>query len=344
MKFKEKIINIDFYDFDDSLIKIVEQYYNIGEFIAVQPIILDGEYASLLEVRSETSKKMIFTTTFGKYFLKQIPWYCDSDDDLQFSINNQLNLYNKNIPMAKIIQNNEGNYYINVNNKKFVVFEYINGRRFTGKIEEIKSAALSLAKINSELPIGNDRTDYFKIIEDQIEIIDFGEYSDFKTYLLKFINNINNNFSINWFYNLEPITLHGDFNKWNLVFDPSNSEVLGVLDFDNIDCGPRIRDLSEAILSFGVICYKKDSTNFTEKVYSKENFVYAKEFYKAYNFHADLSDLERFLLPDLIKVVFLELVTLGLIRKDFSLNQLLINNIKLFIQDEINVLVKELYN
>ncbi|MGI2792248.1 phosphotransferase [Bacillus cytotoxicus] len=231
-----------------------------------------------------------------------------------------------------------------MNNKKFVVFEYLNGRRFTGKIEEVRNAAFALAKMNSELPVGNNRTDYFKIIEDQIDIINFGEYSDFKTYLLEFINNINNKFSINGFHNLEHVILHGDFNKWNLVFHPSNDEVLGVLDFDNIDCGPRIRDLSEAILSFGAICYKKDSTNFTEEIYSRDNFVYAKEFYKAYNHLSDLSELERCFLPDLIKIVFLELVTLGLIRKDFILNQLLINNIKLFIQDEINVLVEELYN
>ena len=126
---KAKPVSADFFNFDESTIHLIAQEFMLPELDEFYPILLDGETCGLLEVRSETSRKMIVgsSVTGKKFFLKQIPWYCDDDEKVKFSHDMQLYLAEEGQPVARIQTTKSGGTYWPVNNVKLVLFECIDG-------------------------------------------------------------------------------------------------------------------------------------------------------------------------------------------------------------------------
>src|SRR5215469_14507777 len=103
MPVKQKPISPSFFNFDEGVIQIIADAYDLKEIDTVCPILLDGNQVSLLEVRSETSRKIVLETVDKSFFLKQVPWYCDDEELLSFSHQFQKELFTLGLPVARII-------------------------------------------------------------------------------------------------------------------------------------------------------------------------------------------------------------------------------------------------
>src|SRR3954463_3439257 len=106
--------------------------YGIGELRAVRTVVVEGDRIILLGEKSETSRKYLIETSTGRYFLKEVPWYCDDPDKITFSVALGNHLSAEGLPVPKALRCVNGDPYASVKGSSFVLFEYRPGRLFDG--------------------------------------------------------------------------------------------------------------------------------------------------------------------------------------------------------------------
>lgn len=208
---------------------------------------------------------------------------------------------------------------------KFVLFEHVEGRRYTASSEQIASSAKTLAELNKcpfIPPQGHVPEDQFTFVRNHIDLLksvdkDEGEYTEEIKILSTILDKTEADCRASAWDTLSPGIVHGDYSPWNLLYKKDGS-VKAVLDFDNCAHGSRLQDLSEALVTFAYIDYKKDSTNFVPITKNTADVTVASDFLKSYTDVAPLSQEETNCLPHLVKATMIEFFCLGLVRKDFG--------------------------
>ncbi|MGH3721155.1 MAG: phosphotransferase [Pseudonocardiaceae bacterium] len=325
---KREAIFVDFFNLDERALGIIEDRYGLTGLDCFLPILLDGDECTLLEVRSATSKKAIVETESGLYFFKQIPWYCDTVEQITASTTIQRQLREAGSPLPGIVPTKNASLWTKIGDAKFVLFEFASGRRYSGTKEQKLGSARTLATMHLQEVTASTapKEDIFELARDHIVLL--GDTAtkrahDARTVLSDFINILSraetHARSLGW-STLPLVAIHGDYNPWNLLFR-EDGEVAAILDFDNCDVAQRLHDVAEAILTHCILRYRKDSTNFASIQVDGLDIRAISDFLNTYEGVAPLTSTERKCLPYVVQAIYIELTCLGMIRQDIDLNE-----------------------
>lgn len=344
MLIEKKEVDVHFGMILDQILFHVLKNYGFDDSWIVLPFINANKKPVAFNRRSETARKAVILYKNELYILKEIPWYCSSEDFVKYEMNFQQILRNENIIIPEIITNLEGNLYTKIklfNQEKFFFLQkYIQGKSWDETESKLISAAENLAKLhkcsmkNSKKIIKEfkpPKSTVFDLADRMLNVLEQGKLNkrnstDYKKneIIQKFCNeckrkNISaKKWAIENGYSQLAIPVHGDYNPWNIIFDAYYNEVVGIIDFDNSIIDNTVHDVVEAILDFCLFTYKDQRTIF-ENVPTKFNKSYAKLFLKTYIEEYGKEFMNTF--PYISQValsIAIELISLGLERGDYK--------------------------
>lgn len=331
MPVERKPVDLNFFNMEEEFLHFMLAQYDLGELIAVSPFILSGPYLELLEVRSQTSKKLILHTCRGTYFLKQIPWYADSETILNFSHSFQLFLKKNGFPLPKILPTKSGTTFIEFNQQKFFLSEFIEGRPFQNRPEDIEAAALCLAQLHHLSEFFNPaepwpRENLVEILGNHIDLVQNIAVSSVENNhkrkeimaTLDRLGDLKNDLEVALekrdIYHIPPIAVHGDFIPWNLAL--GKGEVSAVYDFDNSCMDTRLHDVGEAVAAFFGLDYEGNTSNHRPAIRTYLDEDATVKFLESYHSNHPLGREQIKALPLFITGAWLECLLLGFVRGD----------------------------
>ena len=330
MPVREKPISPEFFNFDDHTLRVVEREFMIKDLDAFYPLLLDGQNCTLLEIRSETSRKAVVGATGSskRYFLKQVPWYCDDQERLSFSHAFQSHLTSASQPVPRLHLTQSGGTWVEVRDAKFVLFDFVAAERFAGNILQVRGAAEGLARIHTVVYPEDVRLaepqDLFSFARDHVDLLrDAHRFDDMlavKSLVDDLYRRVESLYTkaieLGW-ATLPSQPVHGDYSPWNVLFEADGS-IAAILDFDNCDFGPVIHDVAEGLVTFCAVRYRQDSTNFAGSP-TCWDFDRGREFLASYERIRPLSAVEVACVPILVDLILTEFLCLGLVRRDLTL-------------------------
>ncbi|MCI3934368.1 phosphotransferase [Streptomyces sp. AN091965] len=309
-----------FFNFDEHDLAEIARAYGLRTADAFYPILLDGETATLLEVRSATSRKAMIEDEGRRWFLKQIPWYAQDEQQLDFSHAYQAAAHRGTGLAPAIRRTLDGASRLRLGGSVFVLFEHVKGVRHTGGVAQLHSAGEALARLHACAPSldAAPGEDYLRLVADHLALA--ADTSD--PSLRPLVELLGGELAharqelhrAGW-EQLPQTAVHGDVNPWNLLFT-ERGQVTAVLDFDNCDRGSRLRDLAEAVLTFGGLAYDQDSTAFARPFRCEVRAERAGRLVAGYRGASPhpFTEAELRCADPLLRTVFVELAALGVIK------------------------------
>ncbi|MEV5985971.1 phosphotransferase [Streptomyces sp. NPDC052051] len=306
-----------FFAFDGGLLRQLSVAYGLGPLTGFRPVLLDGDHVTLIDIRSQTSRKMIIETADGdRLFLKQIPWYCEQDT-LTLATAWQAQATAAGLPVPRILRTTEGSAWYDIGGSSFTLTEYVPGRRYTGTPHDRAQAARTMALLHStpaDIPNAPSE-DAFVGALDHIALAPVTSASTAALDLMRHaVRSWAAQAAASGWESLTGQLTHGDTNPWNLIYTDTAA---ALIDFDNAHRGPSLRDVAEALLSFCAVRYRQDTTNFAPAVPGLINRGEAADILTAYTQVRALTSVERACLPPAGGAVAVGLVCLGLMRGDY---------------------------
>ncbi|MEV6310562.1 phosphotransferase [Streptomyces sp. NPDC051840] len=325
MPVREKPRSTTFANLDERALGVIAERYRLRDVDCFLPILLDGNRCTLLEVRSETSKKVVVECAEERYFFKQIPWYCDTPEQVEVSTALQARLRLAGLPVPRLLPTDSGELWTVIGEETYVLFDFSHGLRYGAHPGQLTAAAATLGRLHRaavHVP-GAPGESVFRLAHDHLDLLGHvagGEGRDLGSApatLRALAEEAERRAGALGFGELPAVAVHGDYNPWNLLFDEDDA-VTAVLDFDNSDVASRLHDLAEALLTFCVLAYREDSTNFARLQPPLPDGGRVTAFLTAYTAVAPLTARERDCLPWAVRAVLVELLALGLIRADLD--------------------------
>lgn len=273
-------------------------------------------------VISFTSRKGILYGLDGKaYFAKQKPPYSLQGQRLFNAAQMQIALSECLPYVPPIIKTRKGQPYACLHKATYFLTPYIPGDYYIGRREQSFSAAYILGEIHATalrlLPPAPVATDS---IEETFNLIKLAAQLDFPNKELhkalmdqmkEILHSIRHqNTSINGW-------LHGDFAPFNIVFH--RDATIAVNDFDNVTYGPLCRDVAECVLTHCGIHYAGATSSMRPPILTTLDTDRAKGMISAYLQSSGLPLKELSDIPYQVIYVWFELIAVGLLRGDFSL-------------------------
>ncbi|MFD7712653.1 phosphotransferase enzyme family protein [Streptomyces sp. NPDC059786] len=320
---REKPLFRDLLNLDDRVLGLVAERYALPEADCFLPVLLDGDRCSLLEVRSDTSKKAMVEAAGERYFLKQIPWYCDSPEQIAVSTRIQEGLRRAGVPVARLRPTRDNRLWTSFGGESFVLFDCVEGLRYRKTPGQDAFAARTLAQLHRAAVMvdGAPAEDVFTLAADHIGLLRsvVPAAAGAASVLEELLAPAERQARSAGFDALPVTAVHGDFNPWNLLFT-EDQQVAAVVDFDNCDVASRLHDVAEALLTFCVVRYADDTTNFAFNQARTVDRSAVDAFLTHYEEVWPLTPTERACLPPALGAVWIELTCLGLLRGDFTLD------------------------
>lgn len=318
MENKKKPLDYTFNNLTNDIVRECFINWNITKDFIFLPFIGDKNTILTLNTRSETSKKVIVKVGDKIYFFKEIPWYCSNKDFLDFSLSFQDFLYNNKFKLPKIILTRGGDKYQFVKNKYYTLHEFIMGESWDLNSEKAYNIGKYIAKFHKialkfDHPnIKNYSIGLYESTKDMVSLLDDKELKNNLNNLLeKYYSELSN-------YDGIKSLVHGDCNPSNFIFE--NNDVAAIVDFDNVKYDNPIRDLAEIIITFGIVKYKNNSSNY-ESLFNPIDFTIVRRILKGYKeTNSDFYDKIINNLVPTIKILFIELYSLGILKNDFNYN------------------------
>jgi Ser/Thr protein kinase RdoA (MazF antagonist) len=231
--------------------------YGLGAVTAVHTVVVEGDQVVLLGEKSETSRKYLIETSGGRHFLKEVPWYCDEPDRIEFSADFGNRLAEAGLPVPMARRGSRGAAYVSAAGSRFVLYDYRPGRLFDGSVIQKASAARGLARLHATaaglVPRGTAPAESVRgVVRDHLRLATetrpeqagpatgFGRLG---SVLLDVLPD-----------EVDDSPVHGDFIPWNTAYDASG-ELHAIYDFDNACLGSPLRDLGKALSSFNFLPY-----------------------------------------------------------------------------------------
>jgi hypothetical protein len=347
MLVEKKNIDTQFGMIPDEILNYVLSMYQFDNSWLVLPFINVNKKAIAINRRSETARKAVILYKSELYILKEIPWYCSNEEFVNYEVNFQMILKENRIPIPEIIKNSNEKLYTKINlmnqEKFFFLQRYIKGSSWIGLDENLKDSAKSLARLhNASMENRNkiireynppkssvfDLADkMLKVLEEVINekkekisakvLIDLQAFCSYA----KEKNQWAKSFAIKKGYDEISCPIHGDFNPWNLIYDSNNSNITGIIDFDNSILDNPIHDVVEAILDFCFFKYKTQRMIFKgiPDEFNKHN---AKVFFEHYiNECSEGSNKFNKYISEVAVAISIELISLGLVRGDYDFDE-----------------------
>ena len=299
-------------------------------------VVLESSYAFKIQKThypnsiSLTSRKAILETDKGRYFLKEKPQYCSDELLIQKSSLFQ-DFCSQNTPhVPKIIKTVRGNYYFEFENRKFFLSEYIDGKPFSGSVNDIESMldvikSLNLAGmkflVNSNLPkdiikkfnsyqIATLIPNLIKYVRTEEDKSIFGKIQETLKALTTEYDLIGND---------QYIMAHSDCILFNFIFTKSQTYLI---DFDNAKVLPRIHDLAEFFVSATMLNYLAEITNLKKPVFLTPNKSFKGIVLNYYKNKLKLTKKEVSLFPIVVDIVWLWTLCLSVLKEDYVLEDL----------------------
>ncbi|MBH1937793.1 phosphotransferase [Streptomyces sp. AV19] len=307
-----------FFSFDGGLLHQLSDAYGLGPLTGFRPILLDGDRCTLIDVRSQTSRKMVIEGSDGtRLFLKQIPWYCERDT-LLLATRWQTQARAAGAPVPRLLHTRAGAPWFEIAGSYFTLTEYVPGHRYTGTADDRAQAGAAIARLHAttvdapsapaenafagalaHIALTRESTAVSHTVLDAMEraVHTWAEQAD----------------ASGWDTLAGQLT-HGDTNPWNLIYTDAGAMLI---DFDNAHRGPSLRDIAEALLSFCSVHYQQDSTTFAPVLPGPIDRAAAADLLGAYARVRRPSPVEAACIPPAGGAVAVGLVCLGLLRGDY---------------------------
>ncbi|TWP50434.1 phosphotransferase [Lentzea tibetensis] len=305
--------------FDDRHLHALRVAYGLADVDALLPVIMDGEFASLLDVRTETSRKALLEDELGTWFVKQVPWYADDEAELarRHALTRQLASTGLVPRKRKTV---DGLGWTRIEGAAFEVTEYRRGHRFDGSARQVRAAGSALATLH-DCPISHDgpAEDYRSLVAKHVRLAEeVGAPPRLRAVLRECEAALPAQLPDDVWHALPQTFVHGDYSPWNVVFGPG--DVLAVVDFDNSDVGSRLRDVVEGVLTAAGVRYQGDSTNFARPFRCELDEGLAAAFLAGYlgTTLTPFTEAELSCLRGVVRAVHVELVALAVLRGEID--------------------------
>lgn len=320
-----------------TLAKALEQY-GITEYITYPYLNINQTVIPVNRI-SETSRKALVEDRDGSlYFLKEIPWYIQSEPHAVSIIQLQHELTKAAVKVPTVQLTTSGQLIARVDNSRMLYLqEYLlDGTMYEGKMEQARAAGAELGKFrvgvetfyrfhSSELP---QRSTYAST-KDMLVLL-LRKFMDQRSamskenqegiqYFIRVCKELVDQWANQhdeWSASGESIA-HGDLNPMNYIFSHSGS-VLGLIDFDNACKTDPLVDIAEGLLTFSGITYRSDSSRFEDM--RDLAFSPFQQFLEGYAEYCPLMPSDIEVLPLLVGTACIRLASLGLIRGDWPIS------------------------
>src|SRR3989338_21735 len=310
--------------------------YGIGPDIVVMPLIGQDSHIYAINRRSQTTKKAFIKHEENFYVLKQLPWYCASEEFANYSTELQHCFSEHGLPVPDPLKSLDDRRWVKTNGNILTLRNYVHGIEYRRSEEMANQAGLELGRLNhttSVIDLSRYRhlfkEDVFALSRQMIVLLnefvrrnirnltpeDIESLKAFSDTSERSITNLSDAASTHGYGSLV-IPVHGDYNSKNLVFS-ENCEVAAVLDFDNSSFDDVSHDIAEGLLNLSYVRYSEDSTKFD--LPDRLDVSIGKSFLDGYdtsNRHALEESKSR--MPSVAAAVLIELLTLGIIRGDYK--------------------------
>ena len=271
---------------------------------------------------SFTSRKGIIYTKEGHaFFAKQKPIYSLENGQHHHAASMQLALAKTLSYVPPIIPTKEGQPYAFVQNAWYFLTPYIQGDFYMGKIEQSISSARVLGAMHRvarhALPPAPVSTNF---MEESLKFVDLFAQLDFPDQTLH----------ISLVHQMKQILhsmqatktgiagwIHGDFAPFNLLFQANT--VIAVNDFDNVLYGPLSKDIAECLLTNCGVNYAGVTSSMRPPIRTTFDLERAKLMLAAYLEESTFQKEQLADLPEQSVFSWFELISVGLLRGDFSL-------------------------
>lgn len=231
--------------------------FGMGALIAAHTLVVEGDRLVLLSDKSETSRKYVVDTDAGRYFLKEVPWYCDDQQHRDFSRRVMNFCADRHLPVPRVLPSSDGGWSVQLGDSHFVLLEYKPGAPYGGGADA-HGAGVALGRLHSvtqHMPLEADvpREDlqtitaaHFSLaIEVRPPSVELeARFAEARAYACDLVSGVGVS-------SLE-LPIHGDYIPWNLGFDAHRS-VVAIHDFDNACVDSPLHDIGEALSSFFLV-------------------------------------------------------------------------------------------
>ena len=262
---RKKPVNYNFNHLNPRLIENVLSGFGFeNEFISL-PFMGRGSNIKTIFFQSETANKALVRCGNNFFFIKEIPWYLSDEKQIKVIYNKNyylLHTVSDKIPILYKSKKN-GNYFFEINNRYYLLMDYIEGSEWDNTGRQAYSVGSELARIHKTLiSPGKNRSRYYRSISSSaLDMIKLAR-KDFLIKNLKIYNNELND------YKKTCSVVYGDSNPSNYLFDASGLKA--IVDFDNLKYDNPVRDLAETIISFAIVKYRYNTSSF-EKIINPIN-------------------------------------------------------------------------
>lgn len=304
--------------------------YGLGSRYAAHHVLFEQPAPVALGARTRTARKIFIDTPAGAFFLKQIPWYCDEPSLNRFRQDWTEQLHAAGVLVPKPMRTCSGQAWAEVDDARFTITGAIVGSAWAGGEVPLEAAMRLLASLHAVKPQRPElatNEDYFDLVADHIALAqDLLEESGadpslrLKAAFAPLLARARDQALAAGWNDLPRTGIHGDFSPWNIVLSGDGRRALAC-DFDNADHGQRLHDIVEAMFSFGLLRYREQSTNFDGEARFAPIGAAAAPL-RLYQGIEPLEQAELDCLPAVGEAFAIEVYCLGLMRGDFSIDQL----------------------
>lgn len=257
MVLKKKPVSRQYDSISREILRDAVLQFDVGELHAAHTLVIEGDRVVILSEKSETSRKYVIDTSTGRYFLKEVPWYCDEAPYRDFSRRLMNHLAAANLPVPRVIRAGDGNWSVPVADSNFVLLEYRPGAPYRRTDQHVVAAAEVLARLHREsaklqVPDDAPREDTASIVNEHFELAHrLRPARSGAGRIFQALRELAGS-TLSAVSRTQVIPVHGDYIPWNLAFAADGS-VSGVHDFDNACMDSALHDLGEALSSFFLV-------------------------------------------------------------------------------------------
>ena len=314
--------DVEFDLLDRATVEAVVSQYDVGELLRIDSLVIYGDNVLNLLERSQTSRKMALSCDRGRYFLKQVPWYCESRAQRRFSAGLAEYLSSAGIPAPRVLLTTRGEQYAQVDGAWYTLHELLMGETYSFKSGQNLAAAETLAYFHAAsagfIPEPDAPTMSLQaVVASHVELaMRVGsERGDDVSPLAAACSHSLLSVSTSA---LPRVPVHGDYIPWNLAFDGERNAVRAVYDFDNACMDSRLHDVGESIVAWSCLDYVGSSSELAHQPRTYIETELASAFLRAYDSVLPLSDCERGFLPAFVLGAWWEAVLLSYVKGEQS--------------------------
>lgn len=339
VEFKEK--DIQFNLITDALLSEILTEYDLEDWQVV-PLINMNETIIDINRKTETAKKVLIKENNAYWFLKEYPWYCSKQKFIEAETKFQKYLRDNGFVIPSILHTHKNKLYVKRLNYDnfFFIQEFVEGDSWNAVLLQTYSAAQTLSKLHN-LSREYDKKEYeatqheniFDLCAQMIDLCESILLKDRTKILKEQVSNLENYFvtartilanikrkAFEKGYQNDSIIVHGDYNPANLIYEKASNSVKAVVDFNNMCVDNPVHDIAEGIVHFSYIKYRRHTT-FYKALPKGINIEQFTSFLDGYEDKEQLDKAKAYL-PEAIASIVLELSALGMICRDYDIEDI----------------------